>query len=153
MSQQPAWCYYDNNQENGKIYGKLYNRYAVSDPRGLAPLGWHVPTDNEWTTLADYLGGQKVAGGKMKSVSGWAENGNGNNSSDFSARPCGNRGFDSSFKNLGLAVFFWSASAYSVNHGCIAFILTVAMCSDTAVENQSVHLFVALWIKLKNYLL
>jgi len=116
LSQQPAWCYYDNNPENGKIYGKLYNWYAVSDTRGLVPLGWHVPTDNEWINLADYLGGQQLAGGKMKSISGWAENGNGNNSSNFSARPCGNRGFDGSFKNLGLAVFFWSASAYSVNH-------------------------------------
>ncbi len=70
-NQEPAWCYYDNDREYGKKYGKLYNWYAVSDPRGLAPKGWHVPTDEEWLKLTDYLGGDKVAGTKMKSTSGW----------------------------------------------------------------------------------
>jgi hypothetical protein len=46
---QPAWCYYDNDPKNGKKYGKLYNWFAVNDPRGLAPKSWHVPTDEEWT--------------------------------------------------------------------------------------------------------
>jgi uncharacterized protein (TIGR02145 family) len=44
-----AWCYYNNDPELGKIYGKLYNWYAVNDPRGLAPAGYHIPTDAEWT--------------------------------------------------------------------------------------------------------
>jgi uncharacterized protein (TIGR02145 family) len=66
MSQQPAWCYYDNNPENGKIYGKLYNWYAVNDPRGLCPEGWHVPTFKEWDNLINYLGGEEMGGGKMK---------------------------------------------------------------------------------------
>src|SRR4030095_15485991 len=52
-----AWCYYENNSTNGTTYGKLYNWYAVNDPRGLAPTGWHVPTDAEWTTLSTCLGG------------------------------------------------------------------------------------------------
>jgi|GEM_PF-4582147 uncharacterized protein (TIGR02145 family) len=52
-------------------------RGAVTDPRGLAPAGYHVPTDQEWTTLIDFLGGSDVAGGKMKSKSGWLSNGNG----------------------------------------------------------------------------
>jgi len=68
---QPAWCYYDNDPKNGTKYGKLYNWYAVNDPRGLAPSGYHVPTDEEWTILTDYLGGEDVAGTKMKSTSGW----------------------------------------------------------------------------------
>jgi uncharacterized protein (TIGR02145 family) len=70
-NKQPAWCYYDNDPKNGAIYGKLYNWYAVIDPRGLAPAGWHVPSDTEWTALGDYLGNTYVAGKKMKSTSGW----------------------------------------------------------------------------------
>ena len=70
-NQQPAWCYYENKTANGTTYGKLYNWYAVNDPRGLAPNGYHVPTDAEWTTLTDYLGGDSIAGTKMKSTSGW----------------------------------------------------------------------------------
>ena len=53
---QPAWCYYKNSPENGKKYGKLYNWFAVNDPRGLAPEGWHVPTYEEWSILAEFLG-------------------------------------------------------------------------------------------------
>jgi uncharacterized protein (TIGR02145 family) len=66
-----AWCYYDNDPANGTKYGKLYNWYAVNDARGLAPQGYHIPSDAEWSQLTDYLGGEKAAGTKMKSVSGW----------------------------------------------------------------------------------
>ena len=70
-NQQPACCYYENNAENGKTYGLLYNWYAVNDKRGLAPAGYHIPTEAEWTKLTTYLGGEEVAGTKMKSTSGW----------------------------------------------------------------------------------
>jgi len=53
-----AWCYYENESDNGTTYGKLYNWYAVNDPRGLAPKGYHIPTDAEWTILTDNLGGE-----------------------------------------------------------------------------------------------
>jgi uncharacterized protein (TIGR02145 family) len=66
---QPAWCYYDNDPKNGVKYGKLYNWYAVNDLRGLAPVGYHVPTDAEWTTLKKFLGDDAVK--KMKSTIGW----------------------------------------------------------------------------------
>ena len=66
---QPAWCYYDNDPKNGAKYGKLYNWYAVIDSRGLAPEGWHVPSDAEWTTLKSNLGDD--SGNTMKSKSGW----------------------------------------------------------------------------------
>jgi len=69
QNQQPAWCYYENKGENGTTYGKLYNWFAVNDPRGLAPSGYHIPTDAEWTILTDNLG--EEAGTKMKSTSGW----------------------------------------------------------------------------------
>ena len=65
---QPAWCYYQNELANGMIYGKLYNWHAINDPRGLAPEGFHIPTTAEWIALSDYLGGNKIAGGKMKST-------------------------------------------------------------------------------------
>jgi uncharacterized protein (TIGR02145 family) len=68
-NKQTAWCYYDNDPKNGAKYGKLYNWYAVNDPRGLAPAGWHIPSDAEWTTLGDQLGSDP--GKKMKSTSGW----------------------------------------------------------------------------------
>lgn len=72
-----AWCYYNNDPSNGTIYGKLYNWYAVNDPRGLAPNGYHIPTDAEWTILTDYLESGNctlclyVSGTKMKSAKGW----------------------------------------------------------------------------------
>jgi uncharacterized protein (TIGR02145 family) len=68
---QPAWYYYDNDPEYEKKYGKLYNWYAVNDPRGLASKGWRVPSNEEWTTLINFLGGKEVAGHKMKSDNGW----------------------------------------------------------------------------------
>jgi len=68
-NKQPAWCYYDNDPANGAKYGKLYNWYAVNDLRGLAPAGYHIPSDVEWTQLTDFLGSE--ASKKMKSTSGW----------------------------------------------------------------------------------
>jgi uncharacterized protein (TIGR02145 family) len=106
---KPCWCYYDNNAGNGKIYGKLYNWYAVTDPRGLAPTGWHIPKDEEWTSLEQYLG-YSDAGNKMKSTSGWNNTGNGNNSSGFSGLSGGMRGIDGAFYNKGFWGFWWTSS-------------------------------------------
>ena len=62
-----AYCYYNNDSTTyAATYGKLYNWYAINDPRGLAPKGWHVPTEFEWSTLSSCLGGDVVAGSKMK---------------------------------------------------------------------------------------
>ena len=72
-------------------YGRLYNWYAVDDARGLCPSGWHVPTDGEWTVMTDFLGGEFVAGGPMKTTYGWYGGGNGTNSSGFSGLPSGGR--------------------------------------------------------------
>ncbi|MBK9224044.1 MAG: fibrobacter succinogenes major paralogous domain-containing protein [Flavobacterium sp.] len=90
---QGAWCYI-NDPANETTYGKLYNWYAVNDPRGLAMTGWHIPTDSEWTTLTDCLGGMSVAGGKMKEESTlhwWDSNTNATNSSGFTGLPGGGR--------------------------------------------------------------
>lgn len=87
-----AWCYYNNTTTNGTTYGKLYNWYAVIDARGLAPVGYHIPTDEEWTTLSTTLGGESVAGGKMKSLGTalWSTpNAGATNSSGFEGLPGG----------------------------------------------------------------
>ena len=108
-NKQPAWCYYKNDPKNGTKYGKLYNWYAVVDARGLAPAGWHVPTDEEWTVLSTFLGGEDVAGKKMKSTSGWNDDGNGTNSSGFSGLPGGCRS-PRNFYLVGYYGNWWSAS-------------------------------------------
>ena len=109
-AEKPAWCYYDNDPKNGKKYGKLYNWYAVNDSRGLAPEGWHVPSDDEWTILETYLGADNSI--KMKSTSGWKENGNGTNSSGFSSLPGGWFG-NGTFKEIGYYGYWWSSTEYS----------------------------------------
>ena len=111
-AKSPAWCYYDNDPNNGAKYGKLYNWYAVNDTRGLAPTGWHVPTEAEWTILSDFLGGENQAGTKMKSTSGWSASGNGSNSSGFSCLPGGVRISLGDFFNVGGSGVWWSASEY-----------------------------------------
>ena len=68
----PAWCYYENNSVNGEKFGKLYNWYAVNDPRGLAPNGWHIPNINDWIKLIDYFGGGKTAAPEFRDKTGFA---------------------------------------------------------------------------------
>ena len=111
-----CWCYYENKSANGSKYGKLYNWYAVDDSRGLAPNGWHIPSDAEWTKLTDFLGGEDAAGTKMKSTGGWNEKGNGTNTSGFAGLPGGGRTSNGAFSYIGDNGYWWSStedSAYS----------------------------------------
>jgi uncharacterized protein (TIGR02145 family) len=111
-SSMGGWCNYNNDSSNGVTYGKLYNWYAVSDSRGLCPTGWHVPSDEEWTILTTYLGGTSVAGGEMKSTTGWIFGGNGTNTSGFSALPGGIRsGGSGLFTTLGNHGDWWSSTS------------------------------------------
>ena len=103
-----AWCYYNNLTANGSSYGKLYNWYAVNDPRGLAPKGHHIPSDAEWIILIDNLGDE--AGIKMKSSSGWKNNGNGTNTSGFAGLPGGSRDYNGNFYYIGANGYWWSSS-------------------------------------------
>lgn len=110
-----AWCYYGENTANGPIYGKLYNWYAVNNTvnGGLAPLGYHIPTDSEWTALTDYLGGESLAGGKMKEAGfcHWqSPNTAATNSSGFTGLPGGDRDTGGTFFGIGCHGFWWSTS-------------------------------------------
>jgi uncharacterized protein (TIGR02145 family) len=107
-----AWCYYDNDPANGAIYGKLYNWYAVTDPRGLAPQGWHISTGAEWTTLKTFLGGDAAANNKMMTTgSPWNPiNSNATNESGFSGLPGGVRDSDGSRDyRIGGWGYWWTA--------------------------------------------
>ena len=110
--QKPTWCYY-NYDVNNKKYGKLYNGYAVSDPRGLAPAGFHIPSDAEWTELFDYLGSKEDAVIKMRTKSEWLKNGNygnGNNKSKFSALPGGYCAYNGGFAHIKTHGYWWSST-------------------------------------------
>jgi uncharacterized protein (TIGR02145 family) len=109
---QPAWCYYDNDPANGKIYGKLYNWYAVSDWRGLAPEGWRIPSDEDWEKLIKLLGGKDVAGGKLKATDTtyWkSPNVGATNETDFTALPGGSRHTDGLFGSMSNYGGWWSS--------------------------------------------
>ncbi|MES2848993.1 MAG: fibrobacter succinogenes major paralogous domain-containing protein [Bacteroidota bacterium] len=109
-----GWCYYANATANGTVYGKLYNWYAVNDVRGLAPEGWHIPSDTEWNELLVCLGGYELAGGAMKEtgLTHWnSPNTGATNSSGFTALPGGIRAGDTPlFANLGYEANWWSAT-------------------------------------------
>ena len=113
---EPAWCFFDNDETNGEKYGKIYNGFAVIDARSLAPNGWRIPNVEDWTKLFKHLGGEKVAGIKMKSTTEWHEHPiplarrNGTNESGFTALPGGYRNSDGTFKGVGEDGSFWSSS-------------------------------------------
>lgn len=107
-----AWCYYGNSTSNGNVYGKLYNWYAINDPRGLAPEGYHIPNDKEWSSLVEYLGGDIVAGGALKEPgkNHWIDPNTGaTNSSGFAALPGGYRDNTGAFYNIGYFGNWWSS--------------------------------------------
>jgi uncharacterized protein (TIGR02145 family) len=113
-----AWCYYNNDPVIGKIYGKLYNWHAVNDSRGLAPKGWHIATDEEWSTLTNYLGGIDIAGGKLKEAGTehWlSPNTGARNESGFTALPGGFRTDYGAFGFKGTEGYWWSTKELRAN--------------------------------------
>lgn len=133
-NKQPCWCYFENDSLNNVQYGKLYNWYAVTDPRGLAPMGWHIPSEKEWSDLIDFIEPQPEtdtfeflainflpeidtagflatnfgvnAAPKMKSVKGWEFNTGGNNESGFNGLPGGFRDDQGQFYGIGYASYW-----------------------------------------------
>lgn len=123
----PAYCWYENDQSTyGDTYGALYNWYTV-ETGNLCPTGWHVPTDDEWTILTDYLGGSGVAGGKLKETgtAHWAlPNTGATNETGFTALPGGYRHYSGSFSFVGLYGDWWSSTesfASSAYHRLITY--------------------------------
>jgi len=122
---KPAWCYYDNDTSNGRKYGKLYNFYAISDRRGLAPKGWTIPNKEDLIELV-YVDGVLVPDDqlapRLKSESGFNENGNGTNKSGFSGLPGGSRGGNGTFDGIGDAGIWWSSSESDPNNAWFLFL-------------------------------
>jgi len=114
-----TYCWYNNDAATYKNpYGALYNWYAIADSRNIAPVGWHVPTDAEWTTLTTYLGGESIAGGKLKETgtSHWSTPNTGaTNNTGFTALPGGDRSYDGTFHNNGYNGYWWSSAEYSAS--------------------------------------
>jgi uncharacterized protein (TIGR02145 family) len=116
----PGYCWYGNDQTtNGSTYGALYNWYALSPTsnggKNVCPLGWLVPTDAQWTTLTNYLGGQTGASIKLKEsgTTHWSSPNTGTNETGFTALPGGIRAFNGSFNFIGLYGYGWSSTEYS----------------------------------------
>jgi uncharacterized protein (TIGR02145 family) len=108
-----AWCYYNNDPTLGLIYGKLYNWYAVTDPRGLAPAGWHVASDSEWTILSNFCGGISGAGSELKEMGNvhWqSPNTGAKDDVGFTALPGGRRDIHGNFVYLGMFGSWWSTT-------------------------------------------
>ncbi len=106
---KPVWCYYNFDSLNGEKYGKLYNIFAVRDPRNLAPEGFRLPNENDWMTLVNYLGRKEVAGKKLKSTRDWMNNGNGTNIYGWSGLPGGF--INGRFKDGGKGGTWWGGKA------------------------------------------
>jgi uncharacterized protein (TIGR02145 family) len=129
-----AWAYYNSDASYACPYGKLYNWFACTDARGLCPTGWHVPSDAEWTVLTDFLGGESVAGGKMKSsgtTGPWiSPNIAAANVSGFSAVGAGFRYIIGAYSDINFGMFCWCSSEFNsdsaltralstLNSGCV----------------------------------
>ena len=131
---RPAWCYYDFDSKNGDKYGKLYNWFAVIDKRGLSPVDWKVPSDDDWVILEEFLGGVDVAGSKMRDTTGWANEDDATNESGFSGLPGGSLyfagterdfsglpieqvNFEGYFKGIGSYGDWWSTTDYGDANG------------------------------------
>jgi uncharacterized protein (TIGR02145 family) len=122
----PAWCWYNNDSANYWQYGRLYNWYAVNDSRNLAPIGWHIPSNSEMTTLALCLGNDALTGGKIKEAGTvhWnSPNTNATNSSGFTGLPAGVRSASiGAFSSIGNSAGWWSSTPYDVDLVWLRFV-------------------------------
>jgi uncharacterized protein (TIGR02145 family) len=143
-NQQPAWCYYYNDKKNGDKFGKLYNWYAVVDNNGLCPQGWHVPSDDEWYVLTDYLGGSQIAGGKMKEVgiTNWnSPNTESTNLSLFTGLPGGYRNYNGNYYYIGDSGFWWSSTEYASEYEGRAWLRYLSNANGVAIRYNDYKAF------------
>lgn len=123
---EPAWCYFNNDKSIDSSYGKIYNYYAINDPRGLAPKNWKIPSSDDWEELFTVLGGKRDAGPKLKSTKGWKRNGNGSNFSGFNALPSGSRtvavfNTNNGFSGNGSTCVWWSSTRIARSFEMLAY--------------------------------
>jgi uncharacterized protein (TIGR02145 family) len=131
-----AYCDYNNTPENSTTYGRIYNWYVVDNNaatktasnggKNVCPTGWHAPADADWTTLVAYLGGENVAGGKLRETgtTHWTSSNGASNESGFTALPAGSRFGSGGFTGLGVSANFWSSTPYpSYNNGVVWYTL------------------------------
>jgi len=116
---QPAWCHFNNDSAGNEIIGKLYNWYAISSNNGLAPTGWHLPTNADWALLIENLGGTKEAATHMKNRIGWVPAAQATNNSGFKALPSGSRYPDGTFGPDGIFAAWWTSTSDGLNHAWI----------------------------------
>lgn len=112
-----GYCWYKNDAADKSIYGALYNWYTVNTSK-LCPTGWHEPSDAEWTALTTYLGGESIAGGKLKETgaSHWlSPNTTATNTTKFTAVPGGYRNYDGAFYSIGSDGLLWTSSEFNTN--------------------------------------
>jgi uncharacterized protein (TIGR02145 family) len=141
-----AYCWYNNDKNNNaEIYGALYNWYAIVDKRNICPAGWHIPSDDEWSILTDYLGGNNIAGGMMKEIGTehWKIGGNigATNESGFKALPGGHATKATYFYELNEAGYWWSATESSTNEAWCRYIFGK---NDDIVRDMP-------WVKAKSF--
>ena len=171
-NRKPAWCFYNNDPKYAIKYGRIYNGFAVIDPRGLAPIGWDIPSNNEWKELIHFLGGidesdetggyenssNRVIKGeiahKLKNEQGWGwfnEGCNGNNFSGFSAIPGGARNGtgDGNFSDQGYGANWWSSQVHFESEGKnIKFLWSRSVaCFGENVHRSLNNLSVGLYIR------
>lgn len=121
----PAYCWYKNDKATYKeFYGALYNSYAAGTEK-LCPAGWHVPTDADWNILTNFLGGEAIAGGKMKEAgtSRWVRpNNGGTNSAYFNGLPGGLRYSDGEYHDFGFSGYWWSSTQFLTSRAFFRFL-------------------------------
>jgi uncharacterized protein (TIGR02145 family) len=122
-----ACCDYDNTSSNSTKYGKLYNWYAVNDSRQIAPTGWHVATDAEWTTLTNYLGGENVVGAKLKEADTphWINPNSGINESGFTSLPGGYCNEAGVFFLIGTSGRWWTTAQSSSSNAWYRYVTNI----------------------------
>jgi uncharacterized protein (TIGR02145 family) len=114
----PAWCFIQNDPEKEKKFGKLYNWYAVNDPRGLAPKNWHVASDDEWTQLINFLGGGVMAALKMRTT-GLTDNLNSSKEDGFAGLAGGCRNSSGTFYGNDSFGYWWAATEFGTSSAFI----------------------------------
>ena len=114
---QPTYCFFNNDSTYNSKYGNLYNWYVIKDEvninKNVCPIGWHVPSEIDWNILINYLGGEKIAGGKLKEIqiTSWNQtNENTTNSSLFTALPSGYRNNGGNFGSIGNYGYWWTST-------------------------------------------